>query len=391
MSALGTEIPFVIYKHRQLQNAADAAALGGMVAMNRGYPASPATEAQAIAAALGFVNGTGGVTVKINSPPQSGAYVNNASAIEAIVSQPQTLRLGGLFYSSPLNLSARAVALNGSSGGYCFLATESGAATAVTISNGAAVTMSGCGLAVNSTGSAALSVTGAAVLTVTSVSVSGQVNVSNGGAIVAPSGIKTNQPATSDPYANVPMPASSGCDYTNFSLGWASGVQQMQPGRYCGGVSIGNGASVSMAAGIYYIKSGTFNIGGGITLTGSGVTIVLTQNTSGYAAVSIGNGASVTLSAPTSGSTSGLLFFADRNAPNTTVNTFGGGASSHLTGALYFPTEQLSFSNGAGTAACTQVIAWQIQFTGGTATQFNSNCANTGVSPIGGAGNLLVE
>lgn len=390
MAALGTEIPLVIYKHRQLQNAADAAALGGAVAMSRGYPASPATEAQGIAAALGFVNGTGGVTVTLNSPPKSGAYVNNASAIEAIIGQPQTLRLGGLFYSSPLNLSARSVALDGAPGGYCFLATDSGAATAVTISGGAAVTMSGCGLAVNSTGTAALSVTGGSSLTATSVSVSGQASATRGGTITASHGVKTGQPATADPYASVPVPASSGCDYTNFSLGWASGTQHMQPGRYCGGVSIGNGAVVSMAAGTYYIKSGTFNIVGGTTLTGSSVTIVLTQNTSGYANVSISNGANVTLSAPTSGSTSGLLFFADRNAPNSIVNSFTGGASSSLTGAFYFPTEQVAFSNGAGTAACTQVVAWQMQFSGGTATQFNSNCAGTGVLPIGG-GNLLVE
>jgi hypothetical protein len=227
-------------------------------------------------------------------------------------------------------------------------------------------------------------------LTAASISASGQASATRGGTINSSGGIKTNQPSIADPYANVPMPASSGCDYTNFSLGYATGTQQMQPGRYCGGVSTGGGPTVSMGAGIYYIKSGTFNVAGGTTLTGSGVTIVLTNNTSGYANVSISNGAAVTLSAPTSGSTSGLLFFADRNAPNTIINSFAGGAWSSLTGALYFPTKQVTFSGGAGTSACTQVIAWQMQFNGGTATQFNSNCANTGVIPIG-AGNLLVE
>jgi len=393
MAGLGTEIPFVIYKHRQLQNAADAAALGGAVAILRGYPASPATEAQAVAAALGFQSGTGGVTVTANVPPKSGSYTSTADAIEVIVSQPQTLKLGGLFFSSPLNLSARAVAVPASGGGnFCLLATDTGSATGATFSNGTAVVLTGCGLAVNATGSAALSVTGAAILTASSVSVSGQADISHGGIVTATNGVKVSQPAIPDPYAAVPMSASSGCDYTNFTLGWASGTQQMQPGRYCNGVSIGNGAIVSMATGIYYIKSGTFSVGGGTILTGSGVTIVLTQNTSGYATVAIGNGAAVTLSAPSSGNTAGILFFSDRNAPNSGVNSFGGGAAAIFTGALYFPTQQVVFSNGAGAAACTQLIAWHIQFSGGTAAAFNNNCSGTGVSPIGSSSpSILVE
>ncbi len=58
MAALGTEIPYLMYKQRQMQTAADSAALGAAVALTQGYPAI-ATEADGIAAALGFTNGTG--------------------------------------------------------------------------------------------------------------------------------------------------------------------------------------------------------------------------------------------------------------------------------------------------------------------------------------------
>ncbi|MGO8953207.1 MAG: pilus assembly protein TadG-related protein [Rhodomicrobium sp.] len=391
MAALGTEIPLVIYKHRQMQNVADAAALGGAVALIRGYPAPAATEAQGIAAALGFVNAANGVTVTVNNPPKSGSYTSNSGAVEAIVSQPQTLIMAGLFGTSLFNVSARAVALGGSNGNFCVLATDTAAETSVTISNGAAVTMNGCGLAVNATGAAALSVTGGSSLDTQAVSAAGQVSVGGGAVINATNGVNQNQPVTADPYANVPMPASSGCDYTSFTVG-GGGSHQISPGRYCNGVSIGGDASVSMAPGIYYIKSGTFTVGGGAKVTGSGVTIVLTQNIGGYATVTIGNGASVTLSAPASGSLAGILFFADRNSPNSSVNNFIGGASETFTGALYLPTQQVVFSNGAGASACTQLIAWQIQFSGGSSSQFSSNCSNSGVSPIGGgSASLLVE
>ncbi|MGA7323849.1 MAG: hypothetical protein WBX25_05070 [Rhodomicrobium sp.] len=136
-----------------------------------------------------------------------------------------------------------------------------------------------------------------------------------------------------------------------------------------------------MAPGVYYIKSGTFSIAGGSTVTGSGVTIVLTSNTSGYATASISNGSSVSLSAPSTGITAGIVFFSDRNAPTSGTINFSGGTSEAFTGALYFPTQQVVYSNGASAAACTQLIAWHIQFTGGS--QFNSNCAGIGTSSIG--------
>jgi hypothetical protein len=272
------------------------------------------------------------------------------------------------------------------------LATDTNAATGVSISNGASVTLNNCSLAVNSTGSAALSVVGGSSLQAASVSVSGQTQVNNGGSITASNGVAVNQPAVADPYAAITPPSPpSGCTYNGLSLGWAASVQQLSPGTYCNGLSISNGASVSLAAGIYYIESGTFTVGGGSTVTGSGVTIVLTKNTSGYATVSISNGATVTLSAPTTGTTAGILFFGDRNAPTTNVNSFAGGANDTFTGALYFPTQIISFSNGTTTTdPCLQLVAWQIQLSGGI--QLNSSCAGTGVSTIGGgSASQLVE
>ena len=125
MAGLGTEVPYMMYKHRQMQTAADSAALGAAVALTQGYPAI-ATEADGIAAALGFTNGSSNVTVTVNNPPKSGNYTTNSSAVEVIVSQPQTLKMAGLFGVSVYNLSARAVALagSGSGGGYCMLALD---------------------------------------------------------------------------------------------------------------------------------------------------------------------------------------------------------------------------------------------------------------------------
>lgn len=391
MSALGTEITFLMYKHRQMQSAADSAALGAATALATGRPSDPVLEARAIAASLGFVDGVNSTTVTVNRPPLTGVHTADTAAVEVVVSQPQLLTMVGLFREGLVSVGAHAVAVLGGTGNFCVLELNTGTATGVSMSNGAVVNLTQCGMAVNSTGSAALSVTGGAVLNAKSVSVSGNTSVNNGGVINAADGVKTYQPAVADPYAAVARPSFSGCNFNNKSYGHSASTQTISPGVYCNGLAFTNDAVVVMNPGVYFIDRGTFQVGGSVRLTGSGVTIVLTKSTSSnYAKVSIGNGAIVTLSAPTSGTTAGIVFFGDRNAPIGNTSDFGGGASLNITGSIYMPTQTVTFSNGiANPSGCTQLIAGKIQFTGGA--QFKNNCTNTGVSPIGAIATTLVE
>ena len=156
MAGLGAEITYLLYKQRQMQSVADAAALGGATALQRGYPA-PSVESQGISGFLGFVNGgSDGVTVTVNNPPLSGSQTNNGAAVEVIESQPQTLVMVSLFRSGLFNVAARAVATSGS-GSYCVLQLNGSNSTGVTMNNGATANLTQCGLAVDATGSAALS------------------------------------------------------------------------------------------------------------------------------------------------------------------------------------------------------------------------------------------
>lgn len=389
-TALGTEVAFALYKQRQMQSVATAAALGGAAALMTGHPANPATEAAAIAATAGFVDGTGGVTVTVNHPPLSGAHIGNTSAVEVIVAQPRILPLSGLFVAKSWNISARAVATQGNNAGDCILTLDTSTLSVDSVGNGANVLLNKCGMAVNGTGTSALSVTGGATLTAQSVTVVGLTRVSNGGSIVTTNGVKTLQSPVANPYASKQIPSSAGCNHNNLNLAWAASPQVLTPGVYCNGLSMGNGAIVVMNPGVYIINGGSFAVQGGITLTGTGVTIVLTGSGGNYATVTISNGVNVTLSAPTTGTTAGLVFFADPNAPNTLTSSVVGGASVKLTGALYFPTQTVNYSNGTTTTAtCTQLVAWQVTFTGGAS--FNSNCATAGTGSIGTSPSQLVE
>ena len=105
-AGLGTEMGLWYFNHRNLQNAADSAAMSAEAAI---YQKSPnyVAEAKATAARYGFVDGSGGVSVTINKPPQSGPNAGNTDDIEVIISEPQVRLFTAMFSNSALRRRAR--------------------------------------------------------------------------------------------------------------------------------------------------------------------------------------------------------------------------------------------------------------------------------------------
>jgi len=126
------------------------------------------------------------------------------------------------------------------------------------------------------------------------------------------------------------------------------------------------------------------------TLSGSGVTLVFTGSGSNWGTASIGSNAIVNLSAPTSGSTQGIVIYGDRNMPAGTAFSFTGGSTQTFNGAIYLPKAALSYSGGDGTTtSCTKIIADTVTFTGNSNVQVN--CAGLGTAAIGTSTAQLVE
>src|SRR5579864_9330120 len=82
MTALGTEIPYVIFKQRQLQMFADVAAFSAAVALNKGYP-DATVQGQAVAQQLASTNAAGVITVTVNILQSYKGYPQ--TAVEVIV------------------------------------------------------------------------------------------------------------------------------------------------------------------------------------------------------------------------------------------------------------------------------------------------------------------
>src|SRR5581483_2668974 len=332
-AALATEAVAMLLGQRQLQTAADSAALSAAMAIYRGYPPDYSSEVAAVAAAAGYVDGQQGVSISINKPPLSGNYAGKDGVIEVVINQLQTLALIPLFTTASFTLTGRSVAKLGGTGS-CALALDPLAKNSVNISNGGTVTLNGCGLISNSSSNSAVLVTGSATLNASALTTVGSYSVTRGGNLNVSGSITTGAPATADPYAGRTIPTPGTC----LSGGSISNKTIALPaGTYCGGISLTNTSKVTLN-GLYVLSDGDLSVAGGSTLSGT-ATIVLTGSGTGskIGSVTISNGSIVNLTAPTSGATAGLVFFQDPRAPSSGVDSFIGGSANTVSGAMYFP------------------------------------------------------
>jgi Flp pilus assembly protein TadG len=384
MVALGTEITFVMFKHRQMQSAADSAAFGAGTAIAKGYPVDYALEANAIAAEAGFVNGASEVTIAVNRPPASGPHSTNASAVEVIITQPQTLNLVALFRSGLFNLQVRAVAIQGEVSSYCVLGLDPTASGTVRIMENGIVASETCGVGVNSNSNSALIMENNAIIK-GPVSVVGDWSLANNASIPTDPAPKNHAAGLTDPYATVPLDATGAPARTQPT---GCSTCSLLPGRYAAGLNYSNNVTLNLAAGVYYIDSQLSFQNNVIINANSGVTLVINGNYE----LNIGNNVTINITAPTSGATAGLAFASTRTATASKTQKFSNNAILNLTGAIYFPNQIVQFDNNStiNTAKCGQLIARIVQIQNNA--NLKNNCAGTGVLPItGGSTPQLVE
>jgi hypothetical protein len=97
--------------------------------------------------------------------------------------------------------------------------------------------------------------------------------------------------------------------------------------------------------------------------------------------VSMNGNATVNLSAPTSGTYGGVLFFGDRTNTDSATNTFNGTPSSHMTGAIYSANQAIKYlGNFSGTNGCTQIVGKTVEWNGNTT--ISSDCSAYGMKTI---------
>jgi Flp pilus assembly protein TadG len=362
---------------RQLQLAADAGAAGGAIALATTGVSTMASYATNDIQANNCTGANSCTIVAINNPPTSGPAAGNTKAVEVILSKPADVFLSGFFSVAP-TITARAVA-GAKPANNCIVSLAT-TGTGLSVTGNGSILSPNCGIAVNSSANNAITASGNGLISAQSITVVGNTNTTGNGTITATNGVTTGAAATTDPYAGVTLPSASGCNQNNFQLSGKSS-QTINPGVFCGGIQLSGQSSLIMNPGVYFMDSGSFNVAGGATVTGTGVTIILTSSSgSGYGTVSLSGGSTVTLSSPTTGSTAGLLFVGLQQSANPSI-FFTGGSNQVLNGALYFPTSEVHYSGNGAANPCVQIVAKNIIISGNG--NVGNNCGSGSSSGTG--------
>jgi len=398
-AALGLDIGYLHYQKEQLQKAADAGAIAAAAALSYSYnPANcnpsgnnccpPGTDCYNAAIsdvkANGFVNGQNNVVVAVNNPPlPPDLFAGNSNYVQVIVTQtlPTHFRI---LTTAMVNVTGQSVANSvGNASGCLYALNPQTAANTFTVDNGVTLGTS-CGIYVESSSSSGL--TNEGTISVGGVgSTIGVVAENYTGGGITPTPI-TNIPVFNDPLGTLPEPAVSGSCNSQIQ-----GGNTYNQGCYPGGITVPANCTCTFNPGIYILEGGGLTIPASATVTGTGVMFYVTYG-GGYAyrGVSITGNATSNLSAPTSGTYRGILFFQDRSvSPGNPANTstFNGAGGASFTGALYFPTTNVLFSGTPNFQSNVAIVAYQIEFNG-NANVVATFLPNNG-SPIPGA--VLVE
>jgi Flp pilus assembly protein TadG len=388
-------IQWTLWK-RQLQRAADSAAIAGVYERESASGATTTVDTAVThdltlnlhtyyALKTGNTNCSG--TCKIEFPADSGVETDQVKVTLAL---QQRLPFSSLFLSSPPTITAVATAAAISSGGNaCVQALEKNASqTGITNSGNTTIYMPDCVMYSNSPAANSAAAGGSSSVTAKAISTVGGVAESNNWNVTA---YHPYSPALSDPFANTPVsnngtPNPSDMHCVSQALSASTNFSSLPSGTNCfSSLSVGANKSLTMPAnfGPIYINGGSANLQGSFTC--DGCTIVLTNSSPASNAtigtISSNAQANTNLTAPRDGDYKGIAIYQDRRAVDCSgCNKLNGGSNSIITGAVYFPSQEIWFNGGTQPAmTCTMLVARRVTFTGNSKFKGLSDCVDEGL------------
>jgi len=393
--AFAVDIGYLFIVHRQLQTLADSAAMAGALeaaacgvttnctviqtaattALTEGGSPAPTLFLQCATA-----SGSGLLLTINNGPCALGASDPNnlnANYVEAVVTKKVPTFFAGMFGVNTVQISARAEAGKASPPGACMEIMGTTGQT-VTLNSGANITDgtgSNCGLNVNSSATLAVMEDAGATVNLGTYTVHGSVLDNGGSYTPAPT---TGAPTQPDPFLaeitagtistpTQPALSSSCCNPV-------SGATTLQPGYYSGGLNFNSsGYTVTLAPGLYYFNASM--VVGGVNLTGSNVTIYFKNGS-----LTMNSASTMTLSAPSTGSTAGVLIWEDTTDSSPMI--LDSASTSSWKGAVYIPSAQLTLNGDSTGIAYGMIVAQSLMAN----SAISLSCSNMpgGVCPGGG-------
>ena len=416
-------IEWTLWK-RQLQRAADSAAIAGVYDRENATNGSTSNTATAVCHDLGInlhtwmklqssatpcgASSSYGSYDSLSYPSDSGAMVDQ---VQVTLKIQQALPFSSLFMSSAPTITATATAASISTGTPCALALNS-TGTAMNYSGNATVNAPTCILYSDSASSNSASAGGSSAVTAKSIAAVGGIQQSNNWNVQT---YIPYSPTIADPFSSItPDTTDMKCaghyvtskskgvttttwvyDSLSESTNMSDTTQQYMDstGTVHTGIpncwtSLSTSASnktgmtvpASYSGPIYIDANSTHGGTGSVDMQGtfscSSCAIVLTNSDATSSTIgtwSANAQSNTTITSPTSGTYAGISVFQDRRGTGGNTDKINGGAGNVLTGAIYFPKDTLQI-NGTGTATslCAMWVANNITFLGNSSIAISS-------------------
>jgi Flp pilus assembly protein TadG len=242
-----------------------------------------------------------------NSAPQATVTTRvDQKALSVTVSAKETYvpKIGAYFWAKAPTVSVTATAKLSGTMPLCLLTLDPKAPAVLELEQSAMMTATNCMVYSNSKSAGGLQAKDDATLKAGFVCTAGG-KAKTAGATVTPDPV-TDCPIMADPLKSRTPPSDTACRFNDTVV--SKIMQTLQPGVYCKGLRITNGADVTLASGVYVIKDGPLIVDKGATLRGANVGIYLNGPGSN---LTFAADSTISLSAPKDGPLAGMLIFDD--------------------------------------------------------------------------------
>lgn len=381
LGSAGVVIDFVsaFNAKNNLQQVADAAALAAATEL----PLRSTTERTVASIVDGHVRAEIDASTEITAlsseilDDRGGVRVELAGRINSI--------FGRMFNVDGYSPRVEAIARLSGGSPLCALALEERMGHAVHLEREARILAPDCAIVSNSANERGITVRDSAEIHATMICSAG--GVVGGSGNFNPDPI-TDCPPIEDPLAHREEPEAGGCDHLlKLSV---IGSRTLNPGIYCGGITILPGATATLRPGVYVMKNGPLLVMNGGTLRGEHVGFYFVGDLSNMTLAANSN---IELTAPRDGPMAGFLFFANRVRLTGDLGlrrfTINSNNARELLGTIYLRDGILDVASNrpiADQSAYTVIVARRIEVSAGPDLVLNTDYEGTTVPVPEGVG-----
>ncbi len=262
----------------------------------------------------------------------------------------------------------------------CVVALDPSSSSSLAMTGASKITANDCAIYSNSTSPQGVFAVSSATMTATNTYSAGGFGGPVGSYYPRPI---TDSPAIDDPLGSRNPPFFNACNHTNKKY---KASQTLNPGVYCGGISINGKTTITLKPGTYIIKDGPLSVSGNATLQGEGVGFYFTGSNATF---DFGVSTQVSISAQKTGAMAGLLFFEDRSSPVGRNFVIRSKDAEKFEGTVYLPKGKLIVDKASRVGQLsdwTAIVARQIEIKQGPQLEINSDYANSTIPVPDGVG-----